>query len=69
MSTETRQGGTSTTKKGVSRRDFLKYSAGVAAVAAGATSLLGTIPSIASPLTTPSRFLQTGLLLASKKLP
>ncbi|HZY47196.1 MAG TPA: amidase family protein, partial [Candidatus Bathyarchaeia archaeon] len=30
----------------VSRRDFLKYSAGAAAVAAGATTLLGSIPSL-----------------------
>ena len=32
--------------KKVSRREFLKYSAGVAAVAAGATALMGKIPLI-----------------------
>src|SRR5712692_8752349 len=42
----------------VSRRDFLKYGAGVAAVAAGATSLLGSIPSLSPPTTRPSWFLQ-----------
>ena len=31
-------------KSRVSRRDFLKYSAGVAAVAAGAAATLGKIP-------------------------
>jgi hypothetical protein len=31
-------------KKGVSRREFLKYGVGVAAVAAGATALMGKIP-------------------------
>ncbi len=30
--------------KKISRRDFLKYSAGAAAVAAGATGLMGKIP-------------------------
>lgn len=34
----------SETKSKVSRRDFLKYSAGVAAVAAGAAATLGKIP-------------------------
>jgi amidase len=58
LSTENKQGGTSTTRKGVSRRDFLKYSASAAAVAAGATSLFGSLPSVASPLATPSPFLQ-----------
>ena len=57
--TENKQSETSTVRKPVSRRDFLKYSAGVAAVAAGATGLLGNIPSIASPLK-PSPFFQTG---------
>lgn len=32
----------------ISRREFLKYSAGVAAVAAGATAMLGKIPLPAS---------------------
>ncbi len=41
-----------TTKRRVSRRDFLKYGAGVAAVAAGASGLLGKIPSLQSPTTT-----------------
>ena len=57
--TENKQSETTTVRKPVSRRDFLKYSAGVAAVAAGATSLLGNIPSIASP-PRPSLFLHTG---------
>lgn len=40
----------------VTRRDFLKYSAGVAAVAAGATALMGKIPLPADqPKTSPSR--------------
>jgi amidase len=43
-----------TTRRRVSRRDFLKYGAGVAAVAAGATGLLGRIPSLPSPTTTPT---------------
>ena len=42
-----------TTRRRVSRRDFLKYGAGVAAVAAGASGLLGKIPSLPS-LTTPT---------------
>ena len=42
------------TKRRVSRRDFLKYGAGVAAVAAGASSLLGKIPSLPSPATAPT---------------
>ncbi len=33
----------------ISRRDFLKYSAGVAAVAAGATAMMGKIPLPSSP--------------------
>jgi amidase len=41
-----------TTRRKVSRRDFLKYGAGVAAVAAGATGLLGKFPSLPSPTTT-----------------
>jgi len=40
------------TRRRVSRRDFLKYGAGVAAVA-GASGLLGKIPSLPSPATTP----------------
>ncbi len=47
------------TKRRVSRRDFLKYGAGVAAVAAGASGLLGKIPSLPSPTTTPAPMLQT----------
>ena len=43
-----------TTTKRVSRRDFLKYGAGVAAVAAGATGLLGRFPSLPSLTTTPT---------------
>ncbi len=43
-----------TTRKKVSRRDFLKYGAGVAAVAAGATGLLGKFPSLPSLTTTPT---------------
>ncbi len=47
-------------QKSVSRRDFLKYTAGVAAVATTSASLLGTIRSF-SPLTsTPSSIFQTG---------
>jgi len=42
------------TRKRVSRRDFLKYGAGVAAVAAGASGLLGRIPSLPSPTATPT---------------
>ena len=42
------------TKKRVSRRDFLKYGAGVAAVAAGASGLLGRVPSLPSPTATPT---------------
>src|SRR6059036_1042200 len=47
------------TRRSVSRRDFLKYGAGVAAVAAGASGLLGKIPSFRSPTTTPIPILQT----------
>jgi len=46
------------TKRRVSRRDFLKYGAGVAAVAAGASGLLGKIPSLPSSGTTPTSILQ-----------
>jgi len=46
------------TRKRVSRRDFLKYGAGVAAVAAGATGLLGKIPSLPSPAAAPTSILQ-----------
>jgi TAT (twin-arginine translocation) pathway signal sequence len=38
----------------ISRRDFLKYSAGVAAVAAGATALMGKIPIPAEQPKTPA---------------
>src|SRR5436309_2000575 len=41
------------TRRSVSRRDFLKYGAGVAAVAAGAGGLLGKIPFL-QPATTPT---------------
>jgi len=44
---------TETTAKRLTRRDFLKYSAGVAAVA-GATSLLGGIPSFPSQPSAPT---------------
>jgi amidase len=47
-----------TTRKRVSRRDFLKYGAGVAAVAAGASSLLGKIPFLPSTSITPRLVLQ-----------
>ncbi len=47
-------------KKRVSRRDFLKYSAGVAAVTAGATSLLGSIPSLMPQTRTPTILPQVG---------
>jgi amidase len=46
------------TKRRVSRRDFLKYSAGAVAVAAGASGLLGKIPSLPSPATTPTSIFQ-----------
>ena len=59
MTDETENGSHETvTRKRVSRRDFLKYGAGVAAVVAGASSLLGKIPSLASPTTTPTPILQ-----------
>src|SRR4029077_5955762 len=38
----------------ISRRDFLKYGVGVAAVAAGATALMGKIPIPAEQLKTPA---------------
>lgn len=38
----------------ISRRDFLKYGAGVAAVAAGATALMGKIPIPAEQPKTPA---------------
>jgi len=44
----------------VSRREFLKYGAVAAAVAASSTTLLGTIPDIRSELVTPTRLPQTG---------
>ncbi|TMI31616.1 amidase [Candidatus Bathyarchaeota archaeon] len=43
----------------VSRRDFLKYSAGVAAVISGASGLLGKIPLPPSPTASPTRISQT----------
>ncbi len=49
-----------TTRRRISRRDFLKYGIGVAAVTAGAAGLLGNVPSIISPATAPSPVLQTG---------
>src|SRR3989449_5492779 len=42
------------TNRKVSRRDFLKYGAGVAAVAAGASGLIGKIPYLPSQATTPT---------------
>ena len=44
----------------VSRRDFLKYSAGVAAVAAGSATLLGSIPGMRPETVTPEWLPQTG---------
>ncbi len=41
-------------KNRISRRDFLKYGVGVAAVAAGATALMGKIPLPAEQPKTPS---------------
>jgi len=38
----------------ISRRDFLKYGVGVAAVAAGATALMGKIPTPAEQSKTPA---------------
>ena len=38
----------------ISRRDFLKYGVGVAAVAAGATALMGKIPTPAEQPKTPA---------------
>jgi TAT (twin-arginine translocation) pathway-exported protein len=38
----------------ISRRDFLKYGVGVAAVAAGATALIGKIPIPPEPPKTPA---------------
>jgi amidase len=46
--------------KKVSRREFLKYGAVAAAVAASSTTLLGAIPEIRQELVTPTRFPQTG---------
>lgn len=53
--TETRE-----TQRKVSRRDFLKYGVGAAAVAAGATTLLGSIPSLTPQSTKPKPLSQTG---------
>jgi amidase len=47
-------------EKKVSRREFLKYGAVAAAVAASSTTLLGTIPEIRQELVTPTRLPQTG---------
>jgi amidase len=46
-------------EKKVSRREFLKYGAVAAAVAASSTTLLGTIPEIRQELATPTRLPQT----------
>src|SRR3989449_2536058 len=48
------------TEKRVSRREFLKYGAVAAAVAASSTTLLGAIPDIRQELVTPTRLPQTG---------
>ncbi|TMI37792.1 twin-arginine translocation signal domain-containing protein, partial [Candidatus Bathyarchaeota archaeon] len=45
------------TSPGVSRRDFLKFTAGAAAVAASSATILGTFPSLTQ---TPSSLFQTG---------
>jgi amidase len=47
-------------EKKVSRREFLKYGAVAAAVAASSTTLLGAIPEIRQELVTPTRLPQTG---------
>src|SRR3989441_10420479 len=47
-------------EKKVSRREFLKYGAVAAAVAASSTTLLGAIPDIRQELVTPTRLPQTG---------
>ena len=48
------------TSQGVSRRDFLKFTAGAAAVAASSATILGTLPSLATQTQTPSSLFQTG---------
>src|SRR6266699_6959204 len=48
------------TSRGVSRREFLKFTAGAAAVAASSATILGTFPSLATQTQTPSALLQTG---------
>src|SRR2546427_145041 len=47
-------------EKKVSRREFLKYGAVAAAVAASSTTLLGAIPEIRQELVPPTRLPQTG---------
>jgi len=47
-------------EKKVSRREFLKYGAVAAAVAASSTTLLGAIPEIRQELVSPTRLPQTG---------
>ncbi len=55
LTDETQSNNTETvTNRKVSRRDFLKYGAGVAAVAAGASGLVGKIPYLPSQATTPT---------------
>ena len=49
------------TRRTVSRRDFLKYSAGIAAVVAGATTLLEKIPTLSIPASTPRRLPQAAV--------
>ena len=51
--TETRESEQESNSK-ISRRDFLKYGVGVAAVAAGATALMGKIPFPADQPKTPA---------------
>src|SRR5437667_4944392 len=58
MTVENQNGNPERTRKRVSRRDFLKYGAGAAAVAAGATQLLGKISPLTSPATAASPIFQ-----------
>ena len=58
MTVENQNGNPERTRKRVSRRDFLKYGAGAAAVAAGATQLLGKISPLTSPATVASPIFQ-----------
>src|SRR5437867_6419175 len=58
MTVENENGNPERTRKRLSRRDFLKYGAGAAAVAAGATQLLGKISPLTSPATVASPIFQ-----------